>query len=80
VTEHGGTLYVLCFSDVSPETGPRPISQDELTAAFTASVGWKVHAIETDRVETRYHDHGAPAWLATINGSSGDLVVCLSLA
>ena len=22
--------------------------------------------LETDRVETRYHDHGAPAWLATI--------------
>ena len=25
-----------------------------------------VAAIEPDRVQTRYHDDGAPAWLATI--------------
>ena len=24
VTEHGGTLYVLCFSDGGPGTGPHP--------------------------------------------------------
>ena len=23
-------------------------------------------AIEADRVETTFHDHGAPAWLATV--------------
>jgi hypothetical protein len=28
--------------------------------------GWKVAAIEPDRIQTRYHDDGAPAWLATI--------------
>ena len=28
VTEHEGTLYVLCFSDDGPDTGPHPISQD----------------------------------------------------
>ena len=27
VTEHDGTLYVLCFSDDGPDTGPHPISQ-----------------------------------------------------
>ena len=27
VTEHDGTLYVLCFSDAGPETGPHPVSQ-----------------------------------------------------
>src|SRR5262249_30518282 len=34
VTDHGGTLYVLCFSDEGPNTGPHPITQEELRAAF----------------------------------------------
>jgi SAM-dependent methyltransferase len=68
VTEHDGTLYVLCFSDDGPDTGPHPVSQDELRAAFNPSTGWNVAAIEPDRVQTRFHDDdGAPAWLATIN-------------
>jgi len=66
VTEHEGTLYVLCFSDDGPETGPHPVSQDELRAAFNPGTGWNVASIEPDRVDTRYHDHGAPAWSATI--------------
>ncbi|MGI5160538.1 class I SAM-dependent methyltransferase [Microbispora sp. CA-102843] len=66
VTEHGGTLYVLCFSDDGPDAGPHPVSQDELRAAFNPGSGWKVATIEPDRVQTRYHDDGAPAWLATI--------------
>jgi ubiquinone/menaquinone biosynthesis C-methylase UbiE len=66
VTERGGTLYVLCFSDAGPDTGPHPISQEELRAAFTRSNGWNVAAIEPDRIQTRYHDEGAPAWLATV--------------
>jgi SAM-dependent methyltransferase len=65
-TEHGGTLYVLCFSDDGPDTGPHPISEEELRAAFAPSTGWSVAAIEPDRVQTRYHDDGAPAWLATM--------------
>lgn len=67
VTEHDGTLYVLCFSDDGPETGPHPVSQDELRASFTPSNGWTVAAIEPDRIQTRFHDDGAPAWLTTIN-------------
>ena len=66
VTEHDGTLFVLCFSDDGPDTGPHPIRQDELRAAFNPSSGWHVVAIESDRVQTRFHDDGAPAWLATI--------------
>ncbi len=66
VTEHDGTLYVLCFSDQGPDTGPHPISQEELRAAFNPGTGWSVAAIEPDRIQTRFHDHGAPAWLATI--------------
>jgi len=66
VTEHDGTLYVLCFSDHGPDTGPHPISQEELRAAFTPRRGWSVVAIEPDRIQTRFHDDGAPAWFATI--------------
>lgn len=66
VTEHEGTLYVLCFSDEGPDTGPHPVSQQELRAAFNPSTGWNVLAIEPDRVETRFHHNGAPAWLATM--------------
>jgi SAM-dependent methyltransferase len=67
VTEHGGTLYVLSFSDDGPDTGPHPVSQEELRAAFSPGSGWDVAAIEPDRLLTRSHDDGAPAWLATIN-------------
>ncbi len=66
VTEHDGTLYVLCFSDEGPGLGPHPVSRDELTAAFDPSNGWSVAAIEPDRIQTRYHDAGAPACFATI--------------
>jgi SAM-dependent methyltransferase len=81
VTEHDGTLYVLCFSpphhantaragdpgsNDGPETGPHPITQEEIRAAFNPSNEWNVAAIEPDRIQTRFHDNGAPAWLATI--------------
>ena len=71
VTEHDGTLYVLCFSDDGPDTGPHPISERELRAAFNTGTrgpgtGWNVAAIEPDRIQTRFHDDGAPAWFATI--------------
>ncbi len=67
VTEHDGTLYVLCFSDEGPDTGPHPISQEELRAVFNPSHGWNVAAVERDRIQTRFHgEGGAPAWLATI--------------
>jgi SAM-dependent methyltransferase len=67
VTARGATLYVLCFSDAAPDTGPHPVSLQELTAAFPPASGWNVAAIEPDRIETRFHDHGAPTWLGTIN-------------
>jgi SAM-dependent methyltransferase len=67
VTGRGATLYVLCFSDVGADTGPHPVSRDELAAPFGPGSGWTVAGIEPDRVLTRFHDdHGAPAWLATI--------------
>ena len=67
VTERGGTLYVVCFSDAGPETGPHPVSQDELRAAFHPDAGGTPTPSQPDRVQTRYHDDdGAPAWVATI--------------
>lgn len=66
VTEHGGTVYVLCFSDDGPDTGPHPISQEQLRAAFNPGNEWDVAAIEPDRIQTRFHDNGAPAWFATV--------------
>lgn len=66
VTKHNGTLYVLCFSDVGPDIGPHPVSQEELRAAFSVVNGWKVASIEPERVTTRFHDNGASAWLATV--------------
>jgi SAM-dependent methyltransferase len=72
VTEPGGTLYVLCFSDQGPDSGPHPVTRDDLSAAFTPGTGWRIAAIEPDRVLTRYHDeHGAPAWLATVTRVQG---------
>jgi SAM-dependent methyltransferase len=66
VTEHNGTVYVLCFSDEGLDVGPHPISQDDLRAAFNPGTGWTIAAIQADRVQTRYQDEGAPAWFATI--------------
>ena len=66
VTKRDATLYVLCFSDEGHEAGPHPVSQEELRAAFNVGTGWDVAAIERERVQTRFHDDGAPAWLATI--------------
>jgi hypothetical protein len=66
VTEHDGTLYLLCFSDKGPETGPHPVSQEELRAVFNGSTAWNVAAIEPDRIQTTFNEKGAPAWFATI--------------
>ena len=66
ITEHTGSLYVLCFSDAAPNTGPHPISEHELRAAFQANTGWKIAAIEPERLETLFDNASVPAWLATI--------------
>ncbi|GCE41759.1 Methyltransferase type 12 [Rhodococcus wratislaviensis] len=66
VTEPGGTLYVLCFSDDGPDTGPHPVSREELRAAFNPGAGWTITAIQPVRIHTRFHVDGAPAWLATV--------------
>lgn len=66
VTERDGTLHVLCFSDAGPETGPHPVRQEVLREAFNPGAGWNVAAIKADRIQTTFHENGAPAWFATI--------------
>jgi SAM-dependent methyltransferase len=66
VAEHHGTVYVLWFGDEGPDLGPHPVGQDELRAAFDPGKGWNVVTVDPDRIDTRFHDGGAPAWLATI--------------
>lgn len=66
VTEHGGMLYVLCFSEEGPQTGPHPVREEELRAAFNPGNGWNILAIKRERIETRFHENGAPGWLVTI--------------
>jgi SAM-dependent methyltransferase len=65
-TAHDGTLFVLCFSDEGAETGPHPVRQEELRAAFDPRSGWNVIAVEPERLLTRFHASGVAAWLATI--------------
>jgi SAM-dependent methyltransferase len=67
VSQHDARLYVLCFSDHGPDTGPHPVRQEELRAAFNPGSGWNIATIKPERVHTKFHgDNGAPAWLATI--------------
>jgi SAM-dependent methyltransferase len=69
VTEPGGALYVLCFSDGATTPGPRPVSQSDLRGSFGPEHGWNVIAIEAERLETRFNDHGIPCWLAMMQRS-----------
>jgi SAM-dependent methyltransferase len=66
VTGRGGHLYVLCFSDVGSDTGPHPVSEDDLRAAFTQEYGWSIESISPERLEASFAPHGAPACLARI--------------
>jgi ubiquinone/menaquinone biosynthesis C-methylase UbiE len=69
VIEHDGTLYVLCFSDQGLDIGPHPVSREELKAAFNVANRWNIAAVQPDRIQTRFHHDGVPAWLATIKRS-----------
>jgi hypothetical protein len=56
----------LCFGDQGPELGPHPVAQVDLRGAFTEHTGWSISSIGSERIETRFHDNGASAWLATV--------------
>ncbi|MGW6422185.1 class I SAM-dependent methyltransferase [Nocardia sp. NPDC055053] len=65
VLDHGGTLYVLCFSDTGSDPGPHPVSRESLSAPFDGDEDWRVDSIESDSLRTRFSD-ATPAWLATV--------------
>jgi len=69
VIDSDGTLYVLCFSDAGPDTGPHPVSEEQLRTAFERDEGWEIAALQPERIETRFH-RGASAWLATVKRTS----------
>jgi 2-polyprenyl-3-methyl-5-hydroxy-6-metoxy-1,4-benzoquinol methylase len=65
VTNPGGHLFILCFSDTGPgRLGPHPVSEHALRSAF--ETGWRVESLVSERIETRFDAQGVPAWLATI--------------
>jgi hypothetical protein len=66
VTDPGADLYVLCFSDAGPLTGPHPISQEELRSAFERGSSWSVVSVTPDRLQTRFVAHGLPARLTKV--------------
>jgi len=66
VTAPEATLYVLCFSDAGPESGPHPVGEQELRAAFGPCTGWRVESVDPERIETNLGDQGFPAWLAVL--------------
>jgi SAM-dependent methyltransferase len=66
VTDPGATLYVLCFRDEGPTSGPHPVTREELATAFAPGTGWELVAVDPERIGTRFSgEDGAPAWLVT---------------
>jgi len=71
VTECGGKVFLMCFSDEEPgDTGPRRISQDELREAFAD--GWIIESITPSEFEPNpeseeeFSEGGPKAWFAVI--------------
>lgn len=65
VLKHGGTYFMLAFSDDEPGWGgPRRVSEKEIRRTF--GTGWGVEAIEKTRFEDQIGESGARAWLSTI--------------
>lgn len=60
----GGRYFMLCFSERETREGPRRVTQAEIRDSFRE--GWTVDEIREARFETRIHEGGAWAWLASI--------------
>ncbi len=76
VVRPGGSVIILCFSDLEPPgVGPRRVTQQEIRSAFAD--GWQVNQIREERFQTSDHPEartfspgGPKAWLATITRNS----------
>jgi len=44
-----------------PDTNPNPISRKSCEQRSTPAMEWNIASIEPDRIQTSYHDDGAPA-------------------
>lgn len=65
VTEPGGVLHLLCFSELTPGTdGPRRVTEAELRATFAGD--WRVQRViaESFAVSTDWAGVEPSAWLA----------------
>jgi cyclopropane fatty-acyl-phospholipid synthase-like methyltransferase len=59
----GGTLRMLCFSEMEPgDWGPRRVTQREIREAFDR--GWRVNSIREARFETNLGTECCRAWLS----------------
>jgi len=74
VTEAGGGLFLLCFSDEEPGTvGPRRVSRQELYDGFAD--GWTVESVVPTRFEVNpnsgiaFSEGGPRCWFAVIRRS-----------
>jgi 2-polyprenyl-3-methyl-5-hydroxy-6-metoxy-1,4-benzoquinol methylase len=70
VLRPGGIYFMLAFSDQETREGPRRISQAEIHSTF--HTGWTINYIRAAIFETRIHDGGAKAWLASITRTSSN--------
>ncbi len=76
VTQPGGRMLLLCFSDEEPGTqGPRRVSQREIRAAFEDA--WTVEEIRARRADVRpdmegpsFSEGGPKVWFAIIRRNS----------
>ena len=70
VLRPGGTYFMLGFSDQETREAPGRISQAEVRSLF--QTGWTINYIRAAIFETRIHDGGANAWLASITRTKSD--------
>jgi len=61
----GGKYFMLCISERETREGPRRVTQAEIRDTFRN--GWTINDIQETRFETRIHESGAWAWLASIS-------------
>src|SRR4029077_3950182 len=70
VLRPGGTYFMLGFSDQETREAPGRISEAEVRSLF--QTGWTINYIRAAIFETRIHDGGANAWLASITRTKSD--------
>ncbi|MGC8634469.1 MAG: class I SAM-dependent methyltransferase [Candidatus Limnocylindrales bacterium] len=64
----GGRCFVLCWSDRNPfGYGPERVGRADLLGAFVH--GWRVEAIDDERLETRLPPGEVHAWLARLRAA-----------